>query len=495
MKTSTRIICICLAALMLLTTFGMLFSQLAFAATTDSNSSSSSSKDDDELPVSSGSFRVISKPQFYRVGSDGVPSGDPVKTVKEGYRYQVVFTVLDKSVNESDISNVTGGFVASSGGYFDTIVGSDGFPESSVTQGGSSSGYVELDIEAYVKFNGKGRTMSLDVGYTYSKNTSDSSDRSYGESNGTVVVKIPEAVVTSGSESDEDSYLLATPNIIVTSYNYGGQDVMAGNNFPLTIKFENTSKDFNLENIIMEITTSTDLSIANGSNSTYIEKLGKGESQTKTLQIAASSAIEPKPQQVTVKFTYEYILDKVRKTGERTETLAIPVTQLDRFSIGELSVPDQLWPGDNTYMSIEYVNKGKTEIANLSAHLESDVPGISQSQTVGNIKAGDSGTIDFTFTANDSGTINGKVIVTYEDAKGNEKSVERPFSATVMDMGGMFPGEDPTDMPLPMPGETGPNVATIVMAVIGGLMVAGLTGIIIVKKVKMKREEEDDEDI
>ncbi len=516
MKTSTRIICIFLAALMLLTTFGMLFAQLAFAANTDSKSDTSSSKsssdsssssssskdDDDELPISSGSFRVISKPLFYRVDSDGVASGDAVKTVKEGYRYQVTFTVLDKSVSDNSISRVTGGFAASNGGYFDTIVGSDGFPETSVTQvRNSESGYVELSIETYVKFNGKGRSMSLDVGYTYSKtsNTTDesgstSTDTSYGDSNGTVVVKIPEAVVTNGSESDEDSYLLATPNIIVTSYNYGGRDVMAGNDFPLTINFANTSKDFSLENIIMDVTTSTDLSISNGSNSAYIENLSKGESQTKTLQITASSSIEPKPQQVTVKFSYEYILDKTRKTGERTEVLAIPIVQLDRFSVGELSVPDQIWPGDNAYISIDYVNKGKSEIPNLSARLESDAPGISDSQVVGNVKPGDSGTIDFTVTVNEPGDISGKIIVTYEDAKGNEKSVERPFSTTVMDMGGMMPGEEPTDVPQPMP-EDKPNTATIVMAVVGGLMIAGLTGTVIVKKVKLKREDEQDEDI
>lgn len=500
----TKVICIFLAALMLLTTFGMLFTQIAFAANDDDSSSSSSSDDDGELPTSTGSLRLITKPQFYRVDSDGNDIDDePTKKVKEGYRYRVEFTVLDRSVNDDEVDGFTGGFVASNGGYFDTVIDTDGNFESSVTRvRGSSSGYLELEVEAYVKFNGKGRTMSFDVGYTYYKESNSSSDessstdRTYHESSGTVVTKIAEAIVTDGSEDDEDSYLIATPNIIVTGYNYGGEEVMAGSEFPLTITFQNTSDTLALENIIMDITTTTDLAIANGSNSTYIEKLGKGEKQTKTLQMSTFSSTEPKPQQVTVKFTYEYILDKTRKTGERTEELAIPVVQLDRFSIGELSVPSQLWPGDSTYLSVEYVNKGKTTISNLAARLESDVPGISDSQTIGNIAPGESGTIDFSFTANDSGSISGKVVIIYEDAKGDEKEIERPFSATVMDMGGMYPDDGMANMPMPMPEENNKTSAvTIVMAVVGGLMVAGLTATIIVKKVKAKREEEQDEDI
>lgn len=515
MKTSTRIICIFLAALMLLTTFGMLFSQLAFAANTDSksdtsssksssdsSSSSSSSKDDDDGFTSSGSLRLVNTPKFFKVDSHGDvvdKDGDPARSVKKGYVYKVEMTIIDPNVVYDNIDGSIGDYniyVVSTGGNFSTINTDDFDSDAKILAQGNKGGSPELTIEFYVKSNGKGRNMNLEIGYTYNKVPVDGATKGgSSQSQGTINVRVGEAVLDDdANDTDEDSYLLATPNIIVTSYNYGGRDVMAGNDFPLTINFANTSKDFSLENIIMDVTTSTDLSISNGSNSAYIEILSKGESQTKTLQITASSSIEPKPQQVTVKFSYEYILDKTRKTGERTEVLAIPIVQLDRFSVGELSVPDQIWPGDNAYISIDYVNKGKSEIPNLSARLESDAPGISDSQVVGNVKPGDSGTIDFTVTVNEPGDISGKIIVTYEDAKGNEKSVERPFSTTVMDMGGMMPGEEPTDVPQPMP-EDKPNTATIVMAVVGGLMIAGLTGTVIVKKVKLKREDEQDEDI
>lgn len=499
----TKVICIFLAALMLLTTFGMLFTQIAFAANNDDSSNSSSSDDDDDGITSSGTLRLVSAPEFYRVDSDGekVREDKPDKQVKKGYTYLVEMKVIDPTVlyDESDGSNFdieTGKdsivYVASKGGNFNTIVSSKFDMDAWIDDVDNRGGSPQLTLCFYVRPNGKGRLMDLEVGYTYTN-----AEGATAQSQGTISMRIGEAVLDDdASEDDEDSYLIATPNIIVTGYNYGGEEVMAGSEFPLTITFQNTSDTLALENIIMDITTTTDLAIANGSNSTYIEKLGKGEKQTKTLQMSTFSSTEPKPQQVTVKFTYEYILDKTRKTGERTEELAIPVVQLDRFSIGELSVPSQLWPGDSTYLSVEYVNKGKTTISNLAARLESDVPGISDSQTIGNIAPGESGTIDFSFTANDSGSINGKVVIVYEDAKGDEKEIERPFSATVMDMGGMYPDDGMTNMPMPMPEESNKtSPVTIVMAVVGGLMVAGLTATIIVKKVKAKREEEQDEDI
>lgn len=520
-KKSLRMVCLLLAGLMLLTTFGMLFSQLAMADETSSGGTGGGS--------SSGSLSMLKAPSFSEKKGD---KWEPVSELFKQRTYKVYnMRIMDKSVRYKDFIqreealaglgvdlNNMNGYITMNGGNFATA--SDGEVKITFNDKVSKEMTVAVfDVEFYVEPDGEGRSMSLDFGYDYvgeakipetTPPTPPSTDKQYEllQSTSSMTMDIPQVYMrrvaiggggdddsSSSSEDDDDSYRTPKPNIIITEYNYGGTDIMSGSDFSLSVKFQNTSKDLELENIIMQITPSTDLSIRNGSNSTFIEKLGIGKTHTQTLQMTSRNATVPEPQQITVKFTYEYVLDKQRKDGERTEVLAVPVVQLDRFSVGELSVPEQLWSNESAYLSIDYVNKGKTEVANVSARLESDIPGISESQTVGNIKAGDSGTVDFTFTAPASGSVSGKVVVTYENAKGQEITTERPFSTMVMDMGG-GPNEDMgVDMPMPEPEDTGLSTPAKVMAVVGGLMVAALTGTVVVKKVKMKREEETDEDI
>lgn len=518
-KKSLRMVCLLLAGLMLLTTFGMLFSQLAMADETSSGGTGGGS--------SSGSLSMIE----IKFTDD---KGKPQTKLVKGDVYTAEVTIIDPSVANSD-------FVADKAGinqYNATLPeGSSPFDENysqnlkadilqaggnfKILSGTKTVQYTAGEKDRSAKFlltfdvqpDGKGDSLCFTFGYEYlHRSTTDAvppvttiSKKNTSSLLNETIIGAPMPYVyiggggdddsSSSSEDDDDSYRTPKPNIIITEYNYGGTDIMSGSDFSLSVKFQNTSKDLELENIIMQITPSTDLSIRNGSNSTFIEKLGVGKTHTQTLQMTSRNATVPEPQQITVKFTYEYVLDKQRKDGERTEVLAVPVVQLDRFSVGELSVPEQLWSNESASLSIDYVNKGKTEVANVSARLESDIPGISESQTVGNIKAGDSGTVDFTFTAPASGSVSGKVVVTYENAKGQEITTERPFSTMVMDMGG-GPNEDMgVDMPMPEPEDTGLSTPAKVMAVVGGLMVAALTGTVVVKKVKMKREEETDEDI
>lgn len=520
-KKSLRIVCLLLAGLMVLTTFAMLLSQLAMAVDDDNNTGGGTG-------TGSASLSMLKAPTFVEVG------GGSVSELFRNKTYKVSMRIMDKSVRYKDF--VTGetaleefkvnladmqGYITMNGGNF--IIAAEDEKTTPVIKFVDSvsadKGVAVFDVEFYVIPDGEGRSMSLDFSYDYVSEatppvttppTPPPADKQYEllQSTGSMTLNIPQVYMKpvyiggggdddsgSSSEDDDDNYRTPTPNIIITEYNYGGTDIMSGSDFSLSIKFQNTSKDLDLENIIMQITPSADLSIRNGSNSTFIEKLGAGKTHTQTLQMSSRNATVPEPQQITVKFTYEYILEKARKTGERTEVLAVPVVQLDRFSVGELNVPEQLWGNESAYLSIDYVNKGKTEVANVSARLETDVPGISESQTVGNIKAGDSGTVDFNFTAPPSGSVSGKVIVTYENAKGQEITTERPFSTMVMDMG-PGPGADlGVDLPMPEPEDTGLSTPAKVMAVVGGLMVAALTATIVVKKVKMKREEETDEDI
>lgn len=523
MKKSMRYMSFFLAGLMLLGVFGMLFAQLAYSTDiqvindppqakadtaaereksssssgSSSGSSSSSSEPDNKL---GGTLMLYDGPFFYKADTDGTAFNptNPDRSIKKGPLYRVEMTVIDPDAfvaNGNDINTSSAYVSSSTGSYFSTYKkNTDTFSDTEMTVIDVVGGSPKLKFVFYVRYDGKGKMMKLDVGYTYTGYTYIGEKETERQARGSFEMRINSAVLNPDAvDQTQDSYLVPTPNIIVTSYNYGNKDIMAGYDFPLTFTYENTSDVLELENIVVDIATTEFLSIANGSNSTFIKKLPKGDSQTKTLTIHASPSIEPKPQQITIKFSYEYILNKKREAGTREEKLAVPIVQLDRFSVGEMSVPQQIYPGDNTYISIDYVNKGKTEVPNLSARLESDTEGISDSQIVGNVKAGDSGTIEFQFTPTKPGAISGKIIVSYEDVRGVEKKVERPFSATVVDIS-MGTNNVVPEQPV-VEEKTELTAATKLMAFGGGLLVAGITATVVIKKAKRKRDEEKDEDI
>ena len=121
----------------------------------------------------------------------------------------------------------------------------------------------------------------------------------------------------------------------------------------------------------------------------------------------------------------------------------MPVVQPERFEITNLEAYGPLFTGEEGSVSVTYVNKGKGIIYNLSAKIEGEgMDNEGQNQYLGNIAAGTEGSADFTVSSQNPGTINGKVILTYEDEKGQEKTLEKEFSVEVQqnDMGGMDPG-------------------------------------------------------
>ena len=124
-----------------------------------------------------------------------------------------------------------------------------------------------------------------------------------------------------------------------------------------------------------------------------------------------------------------------------------------------------------------------------------DNPG--QNQYLGNVAPGTEGSADFSITASAAGTINGKIILTYEDDKGAEKKIEKAFSVEVMEMempdpGVMDPSMDPT-MGEPQGGMPWWGWLLIAAAVVG----AAVAAVVLVKKRKAKKQllEDEDEDI
>jgi hypothetical protein len=147
------------------------------------------------------------------------------------------------------------------------------------------------------------------------------------------------------------------------------------------------------------------------------------------------ASANPEPAVVEIAFDYQYVADGTRKDVSRSEKIAIPVTQRDRFTVEDVIWPDQLWVGEEYDLEIKYVNKGRSTVYNLSAALQGEgLVEANQSEILGNVESGNSGTVDFFLMAEAPGTLTGKVVVTYEDVNMNEKTLEYPYTIEVVGM-------------------------------------------------------------
>ncbi|MGI6747145.1 MAG: COG1361 S-layer family protein [Anaerovoracaceae bacterium] len=237
-----------------------------------------------------------------------------------------------------------------------------------------------------------------------------------------------------------------TPQLMVDSYNYGGTFVQAGKRFVLCLSLYNTSGSHTLSNIKVTISSEDGTFIpVNSSNSFYIETLGKKEHIDQYLHLSVKPTAEQKTTALNVNMTYE---DSSGNTFTAEDIISIPVLQDTRLEVGDIIAPPELYAMMQSWVSMEFYNTGKTTLYNLRVSAEGDFDTTeSTSYFVGNMESGSSDSYDFSFIPRSAGTMDGKVVFTFEDASGEEQTIERPFSFQVMeempvfDPGGMMPEE------------------------------------------------------
>ena len=264
----------------------------------------------------------------------------------------------------------------------------------------------------------------------------------------------------------------AAPNLIIDNYSYGGTSVQAGKTFDLSINFMNTSRALAVENIVMSLETAEGISIANSSNTFYFETLKPRHNITQNITLRATGKGENSSPTIGVNFRYEYIDQNQRMEITRSETIAIPVTQPERFEITEPTLPE-MQVGMENVLSFPYVNKGKGTLYNVAVKIEGDVDALQPVQNLGNFESGRSGTIDAIFTTTQEGPTPFKIIVTYEDADGNEKKREFKYEPTVM---AMPEPELPPEMIDPMDPQLVEQPSHNWMWIVGVILIVALGG-------------------
>ena len=338
---------------------------------------------------------------------------------------------------------------------------------------------VNVTVKALDKVESQMQTIDASLSFYYD----DGTQLTNGSASGSVNV----LSAVSNDRQNED-IASPTPIVILSKYNYGGSSVAAGSGTNLSFSFTNTSKKLAIENVMVTVTGGSDLMLNGSTNTFYFDSVAAGGSKSVTVPMKAAQLISASAQDVQIAVTYEYVDQNARKSGRATLSLSVPLYQPDRFELSEPKTSYTGYVGEETSLTIDYVNKGKSAISNVDATISGDIDSPTPYQRVGTIDGGKNGTIAFAVTPQLEGENQVKIVITYEDSNGNTK--ERVFEATVEAM-----AYEPADPGMDDPGMIDPEPAStfpwkyVIIAVVAALIVLLIVLRIRKKKAKQKAEQ------
>ena len=301
--------------------------------------------------------------------------------------------------------------------------------------------------------------------------------------------------VTIGQCVDKDQ--TTSPNLLVRTSSYG-DSVIAGSPFTLSLGLYATDGNESLNDVIVSLTLPENILLNSGSLSNYVGTIAAKQTRDVTFEVMPSAGFTGTVANITVNMTGTGSITGKEVSG--TTTISVPVSQPNRFEVGQLELSsDTIYVGDTGSVSLSYVNKGKNPISNLEARLTGTNLGAGSYQYLGNLNAGTEGSVDFDITPDAAGAVSGIITLSYEDASGNPQTVSKDFSVSAEEMN-MDDFYDPSmdDM---QPEQTGmPVWAWVLIGVCGAVVVVVIIVVVVRKRKKAKalaalEAEDSDEDL
>lgn len=333
-----------------------------------------------------------------------------------------------------------------------------------------------------VIYNGGGNTLPVDLSYVDN------------------ALPMQQFSVTIGQCVDEDPNdpsKARAPSLIVRQSSYGTEIITAGSPFTLSLTIYAASGTESLSDVVASVTLPEGVTMTGGSLSTYVGSMSPQSTRDVSFNLQASSGFTGGVANITVNLVGAGATSGNSVTG--STTISVPISQPDRFELGQLQISDTIYVGNSTTVTLNFVNKGKNPVSNLEASISGENLGADMTQQyIGNVNAGTENSVDFDLMPMEAGPMTGTITLSYEAEDGSLKTVTKDFSATVMDMptyddmGMMDPGMDMEVQPAGFP------VWGIVLIVVAVIAVAVIVVVVIRKKKKaaaLASLEDDDEDL
>ena len=312
---------------------------------------------------------------------------------------------------------------------------------------------------------------------------------SYGVTNAEKTAETDgEVSIIAAGASDPSSSNTAAPNVIIGAYNIGAEQIAAGDPFDLKLDLYNTSSALGVENLVMTINASGDISIYGGGNTFFYPTMDATGTISETIPLKAMATADTGTSSVSISLKYDYVDNGNRQTVTSEQTIFVPVYQPDKMSF-EVQIPTYtVMAGNQVYITTSYLNKGRSAIANIKAELVGEIEALSTSKVIGTVDPGKNGTFDFIVTPYMSGECSFTIKVTYEDSTLTEITKEFPVSFMVEEQ----IWDDPSnwgDFPMTMEPEDGSGFPWLILWIgIGVLVVGGVVTLIVLLNVKKKKK-------
>lgn len=263
------------------------------------------------------------------------------------------------------------------------------------------------------------------------------------EENGTFAETVEEIMYVRIIGEDEDDKLSddagenerTKARIIVDSFETEPKNILAGEEFVLKITMKNASSQISASNILFtlnpeSVNESPVFTTVNGSDSVVVNYMAPGATEVITMHYNSSPSAEQRSYTVTIAEQYD---SPEFKNAKENVKIAVPVKQEARLNTGNIEVmPGSIEVGGESNIMFDINNTGKVTLYNVTAIFEHD--SIQRSENyVGNIKPGESGSVDAMIAGvaptTDEGMI--KLTITYEDENSTVNSVEKELQLYV----------------------------------------------------------------
>lgn len=286
------------------------------------------------------------------------------------------------------------------------------------------------------------------------------------------------------------------PKLIVDNYTFEGENVLAGEEFPLTLFIKNTSDSQSVNNIKVSFSSTDNVFMpVNASSSFFIDRIGSNQIHEKEIILKTKRDASVKSYNLTVKMEYEdsegNAYDSEGMLYSESDDLSISVLQPIRLETSDIMLPNQFFVGTPANLEIEFYNMGRSTMNNMMVKAEGDFDLQNASYFKGTFQEGGNDYFSTTIIPTKEGPAEGKIIFTFEDAIGNVSEIEKTFTINAMPAAEMpqndfGPGGRP-DMPNPNEMEE-PNQGPNKILLIGLALLIAVVALVIFLKKRKKRK-------
>ena len=224
---------------------------------------------------------------------------------------------------------------------------------------------VDTDAHTYtllfrdVIYNGGDNNFTVDISYV-----------GHGMAQGSVSHAMGQCVTTTKDNSRTPSILVRGNKITTSVQGAAAGTALAGNECTLTLDILSTSGDEALTDLLVTLALPEGVTLASGNSTAYIGSMAAGSGTSVSFQLLPGANFTGGV--ATIGVSLSAVGKDTGVAVSSSTNVTVPVMQPERFELTNLEAPETLYLGEEGYVSLTFVNKGKSSINNLSAEISGE---------------------------------------------------------------------------------------------------------------------------